>query len=169
MRLHYRRYHHKVYFPDNLPELLREFVTAVKFVDVTSHAADELIDDKLTVIPLPSKEEIFHSDNTLVEFYQRVGKFDSLRYKIQKAVLRVHNLDSRFDYSYVLAREGYIVSAWANHKKDNHRLVKQFDRYYCPQDIKAGVYQKLLNEEEEHMKNWRPYHRHPQRPDNGLM
>jgi hypothetical protein len=128
-----RRYHHKIYFPENTGQMCMEFLGQITDVDVTYHAAEQLIEDKRGIIPLPTREEIFHSANTLVEYYEVLNEFGESMNRIQKMLIRIHNLDEKYDYSYVLAREGYIVSAWANDKNDDHRLDgRASSDYYRP-------------------------------------
>lgn len=128
-----RRYHNKIHFPDNVAEMCLEFFSQINSVDVTYHAAEQLMEDPRGIIPLPTREEILHHSNTLVEFYEQVNEFDHPLGKIQKMLIRVHNLSEDYDYSYILAREGFIVSAWANDKNDDHRLNGRSAReYYRP-------------------------------------
>lgn len=135
-RLNLRCYHNKIHFPENVGEMCAEFIGQIKDVDVTFHAAEQLMEDRRGIIPLPSREEIFHPGNTLVEVYEQINESGVPLNRIQKMLIRVHNLSESFDYSYVLAREGYIVSAWANDKNDEHRLdSKSSGRYYRPQTI----------------------------------
>ena len=113
-----------------------EFFGQIKDVDLTYHAAEQLMEDKRCIIPLPNREEIFHSENTLVEFYEQVNEYGAPLGKIQKMLIRVHNLDEKYDFSYVLAREGFIVSAWANDKEDDHRLDgRTSSRYFRPEPV----------------------------------
>ena len=125
-----RRYHHKVYFPDNIGLMVVEFFQQINEIDVTFHGAQQLMEDKRGIIPLPTRAELFHNSNTLVEFYEQCEPSGDPLGRIQKVLIRVHNLDENLDYCYVLAREGYIVSAWANDKGDDHRLVRT--DYYDP-------------------------------------
>lgn len=132
-RLNLRRYHNKVYFPENTALMCLEFFAQINDVDVTYHAAEQLMEDKRTVIALPSREELLHNSNTLVEFYELCDEFGNPQGKIQKMLIRVHNLHEQYDFAYVLAREGFIVSAWANDKDDDHRLDSRASRdYYKP-------------------------------------
>lgn len=121
-RLNLRRYHNKIFFPENTAALCLEFFGQIKDVDITYHAAEQLIEDRRGIIPLPTREELLHATNTLVEFYEVLDDFDMPIGRAQKMLIRVHNLSEKYDYSYVLAREGFIVSAWANDKNDEHRL-----------------------------------------------
>lgn len=134
----YRRYHNKIYFPENTAEMVIEFINQIDDIDVTNHAIEELNRDRRGVIPIPTKEEIFCSENTLVEFYERVDENDDRLNIIQKLVIRVHNLSDSFDYCYVLAREGFIVSAWANDKDDIHRLSHKAHFYYNPNQVQVA-------------------------------
>lgn len=130
-----RCYHKNVYFPENLGEMCAEFIGQITEVDVTFHAAEQLMEDRRGIIPLPSREEIFHPSNTLVEIYEQINEYGEPLKRIQKMLIRVRNLSEKYDYSYVLAREGFIVSAWANDKNDEHRLDgKASRRYYKPSE-----------------------------------
>lgn len=138
-RLNLRRYHNKIYFPDNTAVMCLEFFGQIKDVDVTYHAAEQLMEDRRGIIPLPSREELLHSSNTLVEFYEVMDEYNQPTGVCQKMLIRVHNLSEDFDYSYVLAREGFIVSAWANDKNDDHRLDSRASRdYYRPQVMESA-------------------------------
>ena len=133
-RLNLRRYHKNIHFPENTALMCLEFFGQISDVDVTYHAAEQLMEDKRTIIPLPSREELLHSTNTLVEFYEVCDGMGEPQGKIQKMLIRVHNLHEQYDFAYVLAREGYIVSAWANDKGDDHRLDSRAAReYWKPQ------------------------------------
>jgi hypothetical protein len=128
-----RRYHHKIHFPEDTAVMCLEFFGQITDVDVTYHAAEQLMEDRRGVIPLPTKEELVHHTNTLVEFYEQINEFGIPLGRMQKALIRIHNLDEKYDYSYVLAREGFIVSAWANDKNDDHRLDGRASKdYYRP-------------------------------------
>lgn len=127
-----RRYHHKIHFPDNTAQMCLEFFGQIKDVDVTYHAAEQLMEDRRGIIPLPTKEELINGTNTLVEFYEQSNEFGIPLGRMQKALIRIHHLNEQYDYSYVLAREGFIVSAWANDKNDDHRLNSRPNDYYRP-------------------------------------
>ena len=137
----FNRYHNDIYFPDNFPTMVLEFVESFKGeVDLTTHAAEQLYDkkDPRGPIPLPTNEELLEPSNMLVEFYERKDRVG----RIQKALIRVNNLSEKYDYSYIVARDGVIVTAWANSKTDDHRLTKSFDEYYCPEEIREAVFEK---------------------------
>lgn len=127
-----RRYHHTIHFPENVGMMCVEFFSQLNDVDVTFHAAEQMMEDRRGIIPLPSKLEIMHPTNTLVEVYETMNEFGQPLGRIQKMLIRVHNLSEEYDYSFVLAREGYIVSAWANDKNDTHRLTGARNDYYQP-------------------------------------
>lgn len=131
-----RRYHHKIWLPDNTGFMCMDFFTQIKEVDVTYHAADQLLEDRRGIIPLPSRAELLHNTNTLVEVYERLDANDNPTGIIQKMLLRVHNLHPAYDYCYVLAREGFIVSTWANDKGDDHRIDKDHV-YWRPKELAA--------------------------------
>ena len=132
-----RRYHHKIFFPENTGQMCLEFFAQIKDVDVTYHAAEQLMVDRRGIIPLPSREELMHDTNTLVEFYEQLNEYGEPMGRIQKMLIRVHNLHEDYDYSYVFAREGFIVSAWANDKNDDHRLTDRPESYYHPEQKAA--------------------------------
>ncbi len=90
----FNRYHNEVYFPPNYASMVLEFVNSfVGEVDVTTHAAEQLLEDKRGKIPLPTNEELLDPSNMLIEFYER---HDHLG-RIQKAVIRIGNLSEKFD------------------------------------------------------------------------
>lgn len=126
-----RRYHYKVWMPEYLPSMLREFYETLPYVDVTKHAAEEMRLDKRGLIPLPSKEELFDKHNILVEVYEQLDK--NIPNKIaQKLLIRSPIFSDKYDYAYVIAREGFIVSSWAIDKNDDHRLTESIEKYYNP-------------------------------------
>ena len=138
-----RRYHKDVYFPRNLAEMLREFVGQFRATEPskdpepTHHAAEQLLEDRKAhkyneTVPLPTRLEMFDPSNTLVEFYEVLDASNEPTGRIQKALIRVHNLHENLDFTYVVAREGFIVSAWANDKGDDHRLTESATEYYSP-------------------------------------
>lgn len=127
-----RRYHHRIYFPETTALLCLEFFGQIGEIDVTYHAAEQLMEDKRGIIPLPTRDELMHHTNTLVEVYEQVNEFGQPIGKMQKALIRVHHLHEEYDYCYVVAREGFIVSAWANDKGDDHRLTENSSVYYRP-------------------------------------
>ena len=132
-----RRYHYTIHYPKNIKDMVMEFIDQfreneeTKDPEPTYHAAEQLLEDKRALkyksdIPLPTFDEIFDHRNTLVEFYENLDAKN-----IQKAVIRVYHLHENLDFTYVVAREGFIVSAWANEKDDVHRLTHD-NNYYRP-------------------------------------
>lgn len=120
------RYHQQVYFPKDYPQMVLEFINTFEGdVDLTTHAAEEMYDDKRGRIPLPTFEEILDHDNLLIEFYERLDHLG----RIQKAAIRVKCLHEDYDYTYVIARGGVIVTAWTNDKDDQHRLTESRTKY----------------------------------------
>ena len=129
----FKRYHKDVFFPENFPEMMLEFVNLFDGNDVecTSHAASKMINEKSDPrgrIPYPTAEELFDRSNRLVEFYQLEDNPD----RIQKAVIRISNLSENYDYTYVVARDRTIITCWANDKGDEHRLTKSLVEYVQP-------------------------------------
>lgn len=136
----FNRYHIDVYFPENFTELKEEFInTFVGDIDLTFHAAEQMFEDKRGQIPLPTNEELLDEQNQIVEFYERLDHLG----RIQKAVFRVTNLNETYDYTYVVARGGVIITTWANSKTDYHRLSESFDQYYCPPHLKPIIENKI--------------------------
>lgn len=140
-----RRYHRRVWLPNYARSMIGEFIKQLPFVDLTAHAAKEMAKDKGGMIPLPTKHELFDRDNELIEIFEilKAGEPTGIA---QKLVLRAKKLNTLYDYSYVIAREGFIVTSWATHKNDNHRLKKSLYEYYVPENLKNEIYQKILNE-----------------------
>lgn len=137
----FRRYHSEIYFPKNFPEMIIEFIeTFSNDIDLTFHAAEQMYEDKRGQIPLPTKAELLDKDNIIVEFYERLDRIG----RIQKAVFRIKHLNEKYDYTYVVARGGVIVTCWANSKTDNHRLIASLNEYYCPKSYKKLIKNKLL-------------------------
>ena len=125
----FNRYHSDVYFPDHFPEMVLEFIETFNGeINLTDHAAEQMYEDKRGMIPLPAQEEMLAASNKIIEFYE---KLDHLG-RIQKAVFRVGHLNENFDYTYVVARGGVIVTCWANDKGDNHRLTESKNQYIQP-------------------------------------
>lgn len=128
----FRRYHYQVYFPKNTPDMCLEFFSQLKNeINPTYHAVHQLVDDPKGIIDLPSKEDLLNPQNILVEFYEQKDDKGNPLGKIQKMLIRVKHLSEDRDFSYILAREGFIVSAWSNEKNDNHRLTNN-NNYFTP-------------------------------------
>lgn len=128
-----RRYHYKVYLPENIGEMVAEFISAIgaKEIGQTNHASDERKIDKRGKIPPVTNAQLFHKDNILVECYELLTHNGRRMNKLQKIVIRIQNLSDKYDYSFVVAREGFIVTNWINDKGDDHRLTKTTN-YYSP-------------------------------------
>ena len=125
----FNRYHCEVYFPENFPQMVLEFINTFKGdVDLTTHAAEQMYEDKRGQIPLPTNDELLNPGNKIIEIYERLDKPG----RIQKAVFRIGHLNENYDYSYVVARDGVIVTAWTNDKGDNHRLTNALNEYIQP-------------------------------------
>lgn len=134
MKNRMRRYHHKVFFDENIGHMTREFIEQLgdKEIGYTHHAEKERFVDKRGVIPRATREILFYPANTLVEVYEILQSDGTPSARIQKLVIRTHHLSDRYDYTYVIAREGYVVSNWANDKGDEHRLNNSQAMYYSP-------------------------------------
>lgn len=141
------KYHSSVYFPENFPDMILEFIDTFKDdIDLTNHAAEQMYEDKRGRIPLPTQAELLDPSNKVFEFHERQDRLG----RIQKAHFRVGHLSEDYDYTYVVARDGVIVTAWCNDKGDNHRLTESYDQYYCPEDLKEEIYKKLNRIQEKH-------------------
>lgn len=122
----FNRYHDSIYFPETFSKMMVEFIQTLNDeIDLTNHAAEALFEDKRGDIPLPTKKELLDNTNKIVEFYERTDRLG----RIQKAVFRVSHLSEKYDYTYVVARGGVVVTAWANDKGDNHRLTHALNEY----------------------------------------
>lgn len=120
------KYHTSIYFPESFPEMVLEFIDSfVGEIDLTNHAGEQMYEDKRGRIPLPTKEELLNRSNRIFEYHERQDKLG----RIQKAHFRISHLSENYDYTYVVARGGVIVTAWANDKGDNHRLTESKNIY----------------------------------------
>lgn len=153
----FRRYHYKVYFPPNTAEMCLDFFHQIKDVNLTYHAAHQMFDDPKGIICVPNRNDLIDPRNVLVEFYEHLNEIGTRTGTIQKVVLRVKHLSSNTDFTYLLAREGYIVSAWATVKSDVHRLTKTFHQYYCPTKLKDNIYIKLKQAEKRFNYNFQSH------------
>ncbi len=123
------KYHSGVYFPESFPTMVLEFIESfVGEIDLTNHAAEQMYADKRGKIPLPTKEELLDRSNRIFEFHERQDRLG----RLQKAHFRISHLNEDYDYTYVVARGGVIVTAWANDKGDNHRLNESANTYIQP-------------------------------------
>lgn len=133
-----RRYHYKVYFPENIGDMLQEFfaeVISVGEIGKTHHSKKEQECDAKNIVPNLTLDIAMHPQNILVECYELIDPvWEAPTGKLQKVVLRVRHLDPVYDYTYVLAREGFVVTNWANHKQDIHKLESQ-NKYYTPDKV----------------------------------
>lgn len=148
-----RRYHYRVFFPNETSEMVREFFESLPEIDITYHAAEELSNDKRGLIPLPTKNDLLRPENKLVEFYELLDEHGNSTKKIQKVVIRVPCFSDTLDYVYVVAREGFIVSSWAVDKNDIHRLTNSLHKYYCPTRLQPIVYKKIRQQAEHYKQN----------------
>jgi hypothetical protein len=91
---------------------------------------------------MPEKVDLMNDANILVEFYELLDSSGKPLGIMQKALIRVKHLSDTRDYSYLVAREGYVISAWANDKDDEHRLTNMKNGYFEPskqeQDLVAA-------------------------------
>lgn len=148
-----RRYHYKVFFPENTPHMVVDFFSQFTSIQTTYHAAEQLIVDKRTIIPLPSKEDLLTPTNTLVEFYEILDEAGNRTGKIQKALIRTSTMDDEFDFSYVISREGFMISAWATDKDDIHRLTESANYYWCPEELREARLRELASAAQEFERN----------------
>lgn len=125
----FNRYHSDIFFPEKFPQMVLEFVeTFGDDINLTDHAAEQMYEDKRGMIPLPSKEEMLDSSNKIIEFYERLDRLG----RIQKTVFRIGHLSEKYDYTYVVARDGVVVTCWGNDKGDHHRLTESRNNYIQP-------------------------------------
>src|SRR3954471_3391928 len=91
-----RRYHYKVYFPDNTTEMYNEFFEQLHHLNVTYHAAYQMCDDPRSIIDLPSQIDLIKSTSKLVEFYENLDDAEQPIGKIQKMLVRVPHLNEKY-------------------------------------------------------------------------
>lgn len=149
-----RRYHYKVWFPTDLCDMVKEFVTQLdgKEIGFTHHADKERLNDKRGIIPKVNKQDLLNNDNKIVEVYEILTNNGRRTNTIQKLVIRIVNIDDKYDYVFVLAREGFVVSCWINSKSDIHRITSSFSNYYCPPEIRKEVKNKIVEQEKNFIK-----------------
>lgn len=126
------RYHYEIGWPANIGEMCLSFFANFKQHDkiqTTFHSANQLLDESNGSIPLPTLADLLNPNNTLVEIYEVLDDSNKRTSMIQKLLLRVHHLNDTKDYSYVISRDGFLISAWTNSKTDIHRLINR-DLYY---------------------------------------
>lgn len=145
MPAHLRRYHFKIWFPEDIDTQVSEFFNQFDRIQLTNHAQLELTSDKRGDIPIPTKNDIMSGQ--VIEVYQNLNKM-----VLQKVVIRVHDLNKNYDYTYVVAREGVIVSAWANSKTDIHRIVKSFNKFWAPENLRSAIRSYLKKEDRQYIK-----------------
>lgn len=119
------RYHYEIGFPRYVGDMCLDFFSQFEKVQTTFHSKNQFADDHRGVIPIPTRADLLTPQNTLVEIYELADKYDNPTKVMQKALIRCHHMDNRRDYSYVVARDGFIISAWSNAKEDKHRLLKR--------------------------------------------
>jgi hypothetical protein len=135
-----RRYHYNVFFPENTADMCLDFFLQLNEVNVTYHAAHQMFDDPRGIIDLPDKDDLLKEENILVEFYENLSEDNKPTGLMQKMLLRIKHFSKTQDFTYLIAREGYIVSAWKSDKDDIHRLTKSLHEYYCPNALKGKIY-----------------------------
>jgi hypothetical protein len=145
------RYHYKIWFPDNLADMLLSFFQNIENIALTTHAKEQLVEDRRGIIPVPTKEQLLDPDNILVEVYEQVDGKGNPKGIIQKIILRLPNLNPKYDYTYVVARENTIVSAWANSKTDDHRVINSLEEYYCPEHLREIKFSTLKEKAERYV------------------
>jgi hypothetical protein len=131
--INFIRYHYELGFPYYVGEMCLEFFESFKEIRMTYHSANQLIEEYKASIPLPTRADLLHPNNILVELYEITDKWDKPTKVIQKALIRTRHLDDKRDFSYVVARDGFLISAWANAKTDIHRLINRevyFSNFY---------------------------------------
>lgn len=130
-----RRYHMDVFFPENTDEMKSEFFSQLEDdISLTSHALQEISSDRRGKITNPTKRDLMDQRAELIEFYEVLDEDNKPTGKMQKALIRVSHLDPKdqYDFTFIVAREGVVVTAWANDKSDRHRLtVSKYD-YFDP-------------------------------------
>jgi len=150
-----RRYHSDIWLPSNISVMLNDFINQFNSIDMTLHAKFECKHDKKSVIPGITKSKLFDSSNTLVECYERINANGMPIGILQKCVIRVHNLSKLYDYTYTVAREGMIITAWATYKNDIHKLKQSWKKYYFPVELTEILKEQFEGkyEEEEYKSN----------------
>ena len=108
------RHHYQVYFEENFREDLKAFLNSINAVSYSHHAKLQTIQDRYGIIPVIKKDSL--PSGTPIEYY----RIDGILWKV---VFKFTNFNSAFDYSYTIAKDGTVVTAWANEKSDNHSTL----------------------------------------------
>jgi hypothetical protein len=111
------------------------FFSGLNVKGLTNHARQEMLLDKRGLIKIPTNDDIKDSKNNLIEFYECMDEDNNPVGVIQKALIRVHHMHEKYDLCYLIAKDGWIVSAWAVDKLDEHRLNKSLELYYRPKEL----------------------------------
>jgi hypothetical protein len=103
------RYRASEGLPEGIVPKLRSFMAALpQDLDLSYHAADEILADPLGMIPVPTAADLRDPENRLIEVYQDAAG------SLTKLVIRRTHLRPGVSYTYVVGRDGTLVTAWAN-------------------------------------------------------
>lgn len=120
----FARYHYSIWFPEYTSEMVLDFFENLGDIRVTNRFTHQ-IETSSVPIPIPTRSDLINSSNTLVEIYEILDEQNKPKHIAQKLLIRCHNMNDEYDYSYVCARDGFLISAWANEKTDIHRLISK--------------------------------------------
>lgn len=116
------RYHTSFGFPNGVLDALHEVVNNINELYLSVHSIVSMLGDKKSIVPVPNVEVLLEPENNLMEVYVDDGK-------IEKFLIRVKTIDAEFDYTYVITKDGMIVTCWANDKEDVPTLNKRSTSY----------------------------------------
>jgi len=137
-----RRYHVGLWLPENIVTMATNFFQQLPDeLGVTYHGVEQLLEDRRLIqngdfIPTPTKRDLTGKNATLVEVHELLDKFSRNQTGIiQKLVVRVHHFSAIHDFTYVVSRDGFIVSGWSNDKTDVHEVDHR--EYYIPKSLRV--------------------------------
>lgn len=130
------RYHKDIGFPENYIQTIINFFLGFDDTRLTFHSISEMADDKLTIIGMPHKTNLIDLDTELIEIYTDGDEFS-------KVLLRNKSMSNDYDFLYVIANDGAVVSAWANEKDDDHNTLGK-DIYFSKTSQKFREYPECL-------------------------
>lgn len=116
------RYHTSFGFPDGVLDELHDTVNSIQSLELSVHSIMAMLGDKKSIIPVPNVDVLLETENNLMEVYVDNGK-------IEKFLIRVKTMDDEFDYTYVITKDGMIVTCWTNDKNDVPTLNKRSTSY----------------------------------------
>jgi hypothetical protein len=126
------KYHYSIWFPPNIGYMCLDFFENISEIQSTYHFKNQVLDDPKGILEIPTKRDLMHPSNTLVEASEFIDENDLPTGKLHKLLIRCHHFSYEYDLCFVLANDGFLITTWANDKTDIHNIEKSKDTYYSP-------------------------------------